>query len=250
MERFCFYWEESAKLLSITQEYRRSYMIYKDIALLWVERSGIKAYVFDKEVDKDIADKTYNAWKNASKESSRNLTFMRKLNLSSSNNKSIVNEAQILLDIMLTHYEAGISMITTDNVASQRSLETSEAAQANYSRFIKNYNIKMNKDEEDSFKIACGDLAYHLGFCYLRVGKVKDAINEALSSVSYFKIVSNKNNNFDNDSNCSEDETNIVRQKHAWGLVVMAYTAAGETEKGEKAMQQVRKRCLGPLEGL
>lgn len=247
-ESFCFYWEESAKLFSITQEYSRSYMIYKDIALQWVERSGIKAYVFDKEIDKDIADKTYDAWKKASKESSRNLSFIKKLNFSNTNSTSISNEAQILLDIMLTHYEAGISMITIDNVACQRSLETSEAAQANYSRFIKNNNIKMNKDEEDSYKVACGDLAYHLGFCYLRVGKVKDAINESLASVSYFKEgINNINDN--NDINSKVDETNMVRQKHAWGLVAMAYAAAGETEKGEKAMQQVRKRCLGPLEG-
>lgn len=246
-------WENAAATLSELNDAQRAYTAYVCTARMWAKAAGVEAFALEAVVNVDAAEKAHEAWRNAAREVLRGAAKLSEditdaaSAASQSSASSLEQERACFQRAMDALYEAGLCAMHYDAESSERAFEAARAAMDSYDSATKaaaaargggGSGCRASEPDVDegtqqlNYHLACGDLAFHQGHCYMRLGKSSYALQEATRALEFFDAARNRK-----------------RKKMALGLKAMALSALGKIEEAEEVIQMIKGLCLGPVEG-
>jgi len=229
---------------------------YKALAIVCMNSTSPKIEAFDLRAHRqlsriDLAQRAVDCWGQVSA-LSRHATSTKHI-------RSEVESYRHRQQCMLADYHAGICTLALEDLAlAQRCFESAQSMQ----RDIDTYLQQRDKTEDCSgYYTACGDLSYHLGHTYFRLGRYVDAVEESSLAFSHYQLsVVVRASWCDSVSDCRLDGAKgkipmrdhtaqeRLRQRQALTLLALADTSLGDMAAVEAVLREIAALCLGPVE--
>lgn len=145
-------------------------------------------------------------------------------------------------EALLASYHAGLCAACGHQYTlAQRSFESAQSIQSDLQGLLIASFSETEKDVNkrklaSDVRLACGDVAFHVGHVYFKQGKYNASIEEGQQALQLY-------------SQCDEDEDVSSRLRHSFVLLALAYSTMGNMEEAEEAIKCIEQQIIGPIDG-
>lgn len=160
---------------------------------------------------------------------------------------------------MLADYQGGVCALALEDLAlAQRCFEASQSVQRDIDKYLLCDNTTIVEDDLSGYYTTCGDLSYHLGHTYFRLGRYAEVVEESMLALAFYQrpLVVGASGHGSRASDgrhgriAMRDQTaqQRLRQRQALTLRALADAAVGDTTAAEVVLRDIAALCLGPVE--
>jgi hypothetical protein len=162
---------------------------------------------------------------------------------------------------MLADYHAGVcALALEDLVLAQRCFEASQSVQRDIDKYLR--QLCDTVEDLSGYYTTCGDLSYHLGHTYFRIGRYAAVVEESMIALAFYQrslVVRTSGSGKERASDTGGHGTGRIamrdqtaqerlRQRQALTLRALADAALGDTAAAEVVLMDIAALCLGPVE--
>ena len=229
---------------------------FKALAVLCMDSTSPRIELFDLRAHRqlspiDLALRAVDCWGRVSALSRRAI----------SNTHNPMESYRHRQQCMLADYHAGVcALALEDLVLAQRCFEASQSVQRDIDKSLR--QLCDTVEDLSGYYTTCGDLSYHLGHTYFRLGRYAEVVEESMIALAFYQqslAVRASGNGKGRTSDtvgygkgriAMRDQTaqERLRQRQALTLRALADAALGDTAAAEVVLKDIAALCLGPVE--
>lgn len=231
----CSIYLEAAELYDSIEAFDSSYKTYEMAAKIWMDLANVSPYEIinvispdhDREETLEAAEQASDSWRLSGRSADRHIN-----RLDPSNTSWGIWKA----NYVISSYHAGICALRFDYDTARRFFESSEAGAKDYLS-VPHLDEKNRRDMD----VLLGDIAFHLGHCYLRLGEYKNALDEMSQCHGQFESL--------RDDSSVDPQIYKSRMRQICSMKVIALAASHKASEAERELQSLRQYYANPSSG-